>query len=287
MQEDIHIIESDWLWDLMRETPYPPEVLYIRGDLGDPDLKRVTIVGSRKCSEYAKQVVEEICTALEGQPVSIVSGLAHGVDAHAHACALEHGLHTIAVLGSSLVDPLIYPKQNFRLAMRILKAGGALVSECAPEHRSQVWTFPARNRLMVGMSQLVIIIEAREKSGTLITARLATDYNRDLMVVPNSIYSTYSKGSNELMRQGAYVYTKPEDIFDLLGLKYEEKKLSRYEPSAHEQTVIDAIVGGATMTPEILTACTGRISTAGVVQALLNLEIEGVIKRVDGRYIVI
>ncbi len=287
MQEDIYILRDGHMLDMLRETPFPPGVLYMRGAAGAPHLKRITIVGSRHCSQYAKQVVDEMCAALAGQPVSIISGLAFGVDAHAHECALKYGLHTIAVIGSGLADEIIYPKTNFRLAQKILKSGGALISEYDQHLRSQIWMFPARNRIMVGISNLVIVVEAREKSGTLITARLATDYNRDLLVVPSSIYSLHAKGSNELIRQGAYVYTKPEDLFHLLGLEFPEHHGPKYSPTDTEQTVLDAIALGNTSTQTLVTACSSNLTTQEVVQALLNLEIELMIKRVDGKYVVL
>lgn len=287
MQEEIRLLDDVHIIDMLKETPFPPRVLYMRGACGAPQLKRITIVGSRHCSQYAKQVVEEICASLAGQPVSIVSGLAIGVDAHVHTCALKHNLHTIAVVGSGLGDGVLYPKTNFRLAMKILKSGGALISEYDQHYRSQIWMFPARNRIMVGISDLVIIIEARQKSGTLITARLATDYNRDLMVVPNSIYATHAKGSNELIKQGAYVYTKPEDIFHLLKMDFPSHTTNTYTPSVTEQIVVDAINTGHASTQSIITECASKLNASQIVQALLNLEIELLIKRVDGQYVLL
>ncbi len=298
MKEEVRVLEDTHILDMLKETPFPPSVLYMRGAVvptaaclpagrAAPHLKHITIVGSRHCSEYAKQVVDEICASLAGQPVTIISGLAFGVDAHAHACALKYNLHTIAVVGSGLSDEVLYPKTNLRLAHKILKAGGALISEYEEHYRSQLWMFPARNRIMVGMADLVIVVEAKAKSGTLITARLATDYNRDLLVIPNSIYSTYSKGSNELIRQGAYVYTKPEDLFHLLMLELPERLGPQYIPTETEHIIIDAITFGSNSTQSIITACTDRLSTQEIVQTLLNLEIELVIKRVDGTYILL
>lgn len=291
MQEDIHVLDDIHIIDKLRETPFPPDVLYIRGGLpkGQPTspFKYITIVGSRHCSQYAKQVVDEICASLAGQPVSIVSGLAFGVDAHAHACALKYNLHTIAVVGSGLGDEVLYPKTNLRLAHKILKSGGALISEYDQHLRSQVWMFPARNRIMVGISDLIIVIEAKSKSGTLITARLATDYNRDLIVIPNSIYSSYAKGSNELIKQGAYVYTCPEDIFHLLKLDFQEQHCAQYSPTSNERLILDAILIGNTTTHSIVSSCSNKLSTPEIIQALLNLEIELITKRVDGQYILL
>jgi DNA processing protein len=254
------------------------------GPFGPTTRKYITIVGSRACSQYAKQVVEEMCKSLEGQPVTIVSGLAIGVDAHAHKCALKYNLHTIAILGCGLSENVLRQHSNYRLAQKILESDGALISEYEQNQTSRPYMFPARNRIMVGLADLVIVIEAKEKSGTRITARLATDYNRDLLVVPNSIYSQYSTGSNELIKQGAYVYTKPEDLFNLLKLNFEEKQTQTYTPTDKEKIIIQAITQGHNTTQNILDICSPSLTTSEIIQILLNLEIEDVIKRVDGRY---
>lgn len=294
MIKNIQIVEDVHILELLQETPYPPEVLYRRGEIrsgpeGPTPLahKFITIVGSRICSEYGKQVVDEICKSLESQPVSIISGLANGIDIHAHKCALKYNIHTIAVLGCGLGEKVLQTHSNYRVAQKILDAGGALISEYESSQTSRSYMFPARNRIMVGISDLIIIIEAKEKSGTSITARLATDYNRDLMVVPNSIHSSYSKGSNELIKQGAYVYTKPEDIFNLLNLNFKENKFSTYTPTDTEHIIIQAINSGHNKTQLIIDECSNTCTTSEIIQMLLNLEIEDVIKRVDGIYIVL
>lgn len=298
MQENIYTLEDQVILNKLSQTPYPPKGLYVRGNIvrgghggraeGPPTIhKLVTIVGSRSCSDYAKQVTDDICKALTGQPITIVSGLAHGIDAQAHKSALKYNLHTIAVLGCGLDEDVLRQHHNYRLAHKILNSGGALLSEYEPNKTSRPYMFPARNRIMVGISDLVIVIEAKEKSGTRITARLATDYNRDLLVVPNSIYSSYSKGSNELIKQGAYVYTTPEDIFNLLKLDFKDNKTQTYSPTKNELLVLEAITLGHNKTQLILDICSARLTTSEIIQILLNLEIEEVVKRVDGVYVVL
>lgn len=276
------------VWEKLSHTPYPPKKLLIRGLLAPVDSIYITIVGSRVCSEYGRQVVDEICKSLEGQPVSIISGLAHGIDTQVHKCALKYKLHTIAVVGSGVCDKAIYPQSNLKLAYQILDQGGALITEQDFDAPSRFWMFPARNRITVGMSQLVIIIEAKEKSGTLITSRLATDYNRDVLVVPHAIYSSFGKGSNELIKQGAYMYTKPSDVFELLKLDIPESmKLFNYIPSKKEKVILDSIKKGFTRVQDILDECSTELSTSEIVQILQTLEIEEVVKKVDGEYIVL
>lgn len=200
------------------EIPEPPEQLYLRGTMPPEDTILLAVVGSRKYTNYGKDVCEELIAGLAGYPISIVSGLALGIDAIAHRAALKACLPTIAVPGSGLNDDAIYPAAHFGLAQEILANGGALLSEFESNFRATQWAFPKRNRIMAGLCRAVLIIEAEERSGTLITARLALDYNRDVFVVPNSIFADGSKGSNRLVRQGAMPVLSSEDILNELGL---------------------------------------------------------------------
>lgn len=287
MSHEIRILDDKQIQGMLSHTPFPPDTLYIRGSLPPPGHKLVTIVGSRRCSQYAKQVVDEICRALAGHPVSIVSGLALGIDSHAHECAIKYGLHTMAVLGCGLDDSVLYPRRHQALAHKILACGGALISEYESHSHALAWMFPARNRIMVGIADLVVVAEARERSGTLITARMATDYNRDLLVVPNSIYSPYSKGSNDLIRQGAYIYTRPQDVCELLGFEYEGESIAEYVLNEHERIIINSIKEGHALTQQIIEQCSAHLPVSEIIQILLSLEIESVIKRVDGAYVVL
>ena len=156
---------------------------------------------------------------LRGYPIGIVSGLALGIDGLAHEAALENGLYTLAVPGSGLDERVLYPARHKPLMRRILAAGGGTLSELAPRVAAARWTFPARNRIMVGLSQAVLMIEAEEKSGTLITARLAADYNRELLVVPGSIFASHSAGTHQFLKLGATPVTTPEDILEALRIE--------------------------------------------------------------------
>ena len=151
-------------------------------------------------------------------PFVIVSGLALGIDAIAHNAALDNNILTIAVPGSGLDESVLYPASNRNLALKILKHGGALISELEPKAKAAPWTFPMRNRIMAGMSHAVLVIEAENKSGTRITARLATEYNREVFSVPGSIFSSVSEGCNELIREGATPITSARDILDYFHL---------------------------------------------------------------------
>lgn len=206
------------------EIPEPPETLWTIGDLPKEKLTYLCVVGSRKYTSYGKEACEKIISGLKGYPVAIVSGFAMGIDTIAHKRAMEVGLKTIVFPGSGLSDSVIYPKMNTRLISEIIKSGGCLLSEFEPDFKATQWSFPMRNRLMAGISSAVLVIEAQEKSGTLITARLATEYNRDLLAVPGSIFSLNSKGTNKLIRQGATPVTSAEDVLEALGFTLPEKE---------------------------------------------------------------
>lgn len=207
---------------LLNEIPDPPKKLFIRGQLPDWNQKFLCVVGSRKYSGYGREICENLISGLSGLPVTIVSGLALGIDSIAHRAALDAGLVTIAVPGSGLKNEVLYPRSHIRLAEEIMKAGGALISEFEPDFPAAAWTFPQRNRIMAGMSHAVLVIEAEQKSGTLITSRLATEYNRDVLTVPGSVFSPGSSGPHMLIRLGATPITSGRDLREALGFKDEE-----------------------------------------------------------------
>lgn len=213
----------------LREIPQPPKQLYVEGVLPSEDLIHLAVVGSRKNTPYGKQACQNLIEGLKGYPIVIVSGLALGIDTIAHESALRAGLITMAIPGSGLAHKVLYPATNRSLAEKIIKSGGCLVSEFEPEFKATLWSFPARNRLMAGMARAVLIIEAEEKSGTLITARMATDYNRDVLAVPNSIFSQTSQGTNKLIKLGATPITSSADILEALGLAEKEQTIVQQE----------------------------------------------------------
>ena len=227
------------------EIPQPPEDLWIIGELPPEDLIYLCVVGSRKFTSYGKEACEKIITGLKGYPIVIVSGFAMGIDTIAHKKAMQMGLKTIVFPGSGLSSEAMYPKTNVRLMNEIVESGGCLISEFEPDFKATQWSFPMRNRLMAGISKATLIIEAEEKSGTLITARLTTEYNRDLLVVPGSIFSSNSKGTNKLLHQGAIPVTCAEDVLEALGFelpKNEEKQKKLFEDlSPEEKNVINLL----------------------------------------------
>ncbi len=230
--DDIYKLKPEQIPKPLLEIPQPPKVLYIRGKLPSKDLIYLAVVGSRKYTSYGKDICEKLIRGLKGYPIVIVSGLAMGIDSIAHRTALDSGLTTISFPGSGLDNKVLYPRTNIKLAQDIVDNGGCLISEFEPNFVSQLYSFPQRNRLMAGISKAVLIIEAEEKSGTLITARMALDYNRDVLAVPGSALSSNSNGTNWLIKQGATPVTSSEDILVALGFEVEKKKKSDKEKYA-------------------------------------------------------
>lgn len=202
----------------LREIPKPPERLWALGAFPSESTKLLAVVGSRALTNYGREACQKLIEGLAGYPVSIISGLALGADACAHKAALRAGLHTIAVPGSGLAKGSIYPRANVPLAEEILAAGGLLLSEHSPEHQAREYDFPSRNRLMVGLADAVLMVEAGERSGTLITARLTSDYNRQLMCIPHRIGDPHAHGSHIFLRIGATLVSETVHILEVLGI---------------------------------------------------------------------
>jgi len=244
--DDIYILKQNQIPEPLLEIPQPPKTLYVRGKLPSEDIIYLAVVGSRKYTSYGKEMCEKLISGLRGYPIVIVSGLALGIDSIAHRAALDAGLTTISFPGSGLDNNVLHPKTNIKLAQEIVNKGGCLISELEPNWKATIYSFPKRNRLMAGIAKAVLIIEAQEKSGTLITARMALDYNRDVLAVPGSALSSNSKGTNRLIRQGATPITTSEELLESLGfeinknIKSEEEKYA--ECSKEELKVLDLLL---------------------------------------------
>lgn len=287
-ESDIQKLTPDDFPPALHEIPHPPTELYLRGSLPDPtQFYYLAVVGSRKYTSYGREATERIIAGLAGYPICIVSGLALGIDGIAHRAALDAGLPTVAVPGSGLSDTVLYPRAHAGLAREIVQSDGALLSEYEPSLTAAPWTFPQRNRIMAGLCQAVLVIEAEEKSGTLITARLALDYNRNVFAVPGSIFSAPSKGTNKLLRQGATPITSAEDL--LLELGFIEPKIFNNETqktldltlyTPEEQAVL-MFLDEPREREEIL--ATVNLASAKILSTLTILEIKGVIRETKGK----
>lgn len=268
---------------LLAEIPQPPKELWLAGNLPPTHLKLLAVVGSRKYTTYGKQAVEHLLDGLAGYPVGIVSGLALGIDALAHEAALTNNLYTMAVPGSGLDESVLYPPTNRRLAREIIDNGGGLLSELPPTAPAAIWTFPQRNRIMAGMSHATLLIEAGEKSGTLITARLAVDYNRELLAVPGSIFSKTSLGTHQFIKLGATPATCVEDILTVLGIETKGLDESKPRPtfSSYERLILNALREPMDK-DSLIRSLNIDIPTANIV--LMQMEMQGYISCNGGRY---
>lgn len=206
--------------DLLHQLPHqaqPPQ-LWVEGEPIPTDALCVAIVGTRTCTSYGKEAAYDIAFELAKQKIVIVSGLAVGIDTVAHEAALDAGGRTIAVLGSGMDSSVLFPPQNRALAKRIAQSGGTVLSEYEPMLKATLWTFPQRNRIIAGIAKATVVIEAREKSGALITARFALEYNRDCFALPGSIFAETSRGAHWLLRQGAMPIADARTILEALNL---------------------------------------------------------------------
>lgn len=203
--------------NLLRQINDPPPVLYYQGDLQILNKLTVAIVGSRLASSYGLQITEHLAGDLSLAGCCIISGLAYGIDTKAHQATLVANGATVAVLAGGLDK--IYPPANATLANKIIQQGGCLLSEFPPNTPYLKQNFPYRNRLIAGLSKIIIVVEARENSGALITAKLGLDYNREIWAVPGNINNPLASGPNELIKQGAGLITHPQDIIKALALE--------------------------------------------------------------------
>ena len=254
------------------EIPDKPKKMYIAGDFPEGEVKYLAVVGSRKHSNYGRVACERIIEGLRGYPVVIISGLALGIDSLAHEAALRAGLKTIAVPGSGLSEKAIYPKSNFILANKILKAGGCLLSEFEPDFQATNWSFPMRNRIMAALSDAVLLIEAQEKSGTLITARLAMDYNRDVLVVPGEIFSETSTGTNMLLKDGAHPCLGTKEVLEFLGFKEQKQVDKNYDDCTDVEKELLKLLYEPISKEELMQKYEGSATELNTALSLLELK---------------
>jgi len=275
MKEELRLLKPREFPSLLREIPDAPKKLYIRGKMPSTDHAWLAVVGSRACTSYGRQALRYLIEGLRGYPIVLVSGLAYGIDAEAHGAALEAGLPTVAVPGSGLDWSVLYPRANVNLAREIVKKGGALLSEFEPEQKAAEYTFPQRNRIMAGLCHATLVVEAKEKSGSLITARLTTEYNRELLVVPGSIFSLESRGTHQFLKLGATPITEPDDIVRALGIRTETKNVSSHLDLSEDERRVLKLISSPISREDLISALQLSISEANIL--LSTMEIKGLI----------
>jgi DNA processing protein len=264
---------------LLDELYDPPARLYLRG--GPPEqLERpaVAIVGARSCSAYGAQVARELGRELAAAGVTVVSGLARGIDGEAHRGALAAGGLTVAVLGCGIDRD--YPRSHAELARRIAESG-VIVSEYAPGVEPAPWRFPARNRIIAGLSLATVVVEARTRSGALISADFALELGRDVFAVPGEITAALSAGSNDLLRQGAAPLLSADDVLEVLGIERAPPPTAG-PLSAAARAVRAALADGA-QDADGLGRATG-IPSAELAATLVELELAGLVVCAEGVY---
>ena len=263
---------------LLKEIKNPPEVLYYRGEL-NPDEKCFGVVGTRMFSSYGKQVVLEIAGDLAEAGLTIVSGLAPGIDTFAHTATVERRKRTIAVLGTGIDERSIYPQSNLNLARKILETGGCLISEYPPGTRGTNFTFPQRNRIISGLSLGVLVVEAKEKSGALITADWAKKQQRLVFAIPGPIHSLNSKGCHYLIKhEVAKLIENANDILKELNLPAGRQVYQKgiIGETLEENLILKALEEEALYVDKIIEKT--RLPAATVASTLSILEIKGKVR---------
>jgi DNA processing protein len=258
----------------------PPPSLFFRG-AGDPALlagRSVAVVGARSCSPYGAQVARRLSRDLAAAGLVVVSGLARGVDGEAHRGALEAGGLTVAVLGCGIDRD--YPASNAQLSRRI-EEDGLVVSEYEPGVEPAPWRFPARNRIIAGLCEAVVVVEARERSGALITADFALEEGREVFAVPGEITSALSAGTNALLKLGATPLTGVSDVLEALGIdQVERSRPADVSPDAG--TILELVRDGPAGADEL--TARAALEPGAVSAALTELELAGLVIAADGVY---
>jgi len=264
----------------LKEIDQPPPVLYLRGDLKIEDEWAVAIVGTRRITPYGRQVAEEVSATLARNGVTVVSGLARGVDAVAHQAAIQAGGRTLAVLGSG-VDR-IYPPENQRLAEHIISQG-AVISDYPVGTPPEGPNFPPRNRIISGLTLAVIVIEASLESGAMITATFAAEQGRELFAVPGSILAPQSKGANRLIRDGARLLLDPQEVLEVLDLQQATSQQAARQvlPSDPVEAQLFQVLGPEPRHVDDIRSQTG-MSIEKVSATLALMEQKGMVRQVGG-----
>ena len=270
----------------LRKIKDAPRVLYYRGILPAPEEKCFAIVGTRHCSGYGQQATLKISSELCDAGLTIVSGMAPGIDTFAHAAVVEKRKRTIAVLGTGLDEKSIYPQTNLDLSRKIIENNGCLISELPEGTKGTKFSFPRRNRIISGLSSGVLVIEAKEKSGSLITADCAKQQDKKLFAIPGPIYSLNSFGPNKLIKEGAKLIENANDILDGLGF-FNLKQIQRpsekkyYEPENEEERHILSALKEESLHIDKIIEIT-KLNASAVAASLALMEISGKIRNLGG-----
>jgi DNA processing protein len=263
---------------LLKTIPDLPPLLYVRGTLPSAGEKLIAVVGTRKPTAYGREAAMYLTRELCRAGFSVVSGMALGVDGIAHETALKEGAKTYAILGCGI--DIVYPAEHKSLAEKIAKQG-AIISEYEPVTKPALFTFPQRNRIIAGMTLGTLIIEAGEKSGTLITGRLALEYNRDVFAIPGSIFSRLSRGTHRLIKEGAKLVENINDILGEFGIEAVGARERILENASEGEKLVLTVLGSDAKHVDALVVET-KLSAAQIHSILTMLEIKDAIEHLGG-----
>ncbi|MDQ3442215.1 MAG: DNA-processing protein DprA [Chloroflexota bacterium] len=269
---------------LLREIAAPPPVLFYKGQILETDSNAVAIVGTRRASAYGRDVAIDIAKGLAQAGVTVVSGLATGIDGHAHRASLDAGGRTFAVLGSGIHD--IYPREHNGLAKRVAEQG-ALISDNLPDAKPDRWNFPARNRIISGLSLGVVVVEAPDKSGALITVDFAADQGRDVFAVPGMATSISSAGCNRILRDGARLVRSADDVLEDLRLRSQTGTVESQQPlilDDDERRILNVLTSEPRHIDDVVESC--GMALPQVSGVLLTLELQQLVRNVGAQYYV-
>lgn len=273
--------------ELLKEIHNPPKELFIKGEIIPQDKIAIAVVGTRKYSPYGKQATLDIAGKLAKLGITIVSGLAKGIDTFAHQAALENNGRTIAVLGTSMDRESFYPSSNFDLSEKIAQ-NGAVISEYPTGTHGTQFTFPERNRIVSGLSLGVLVVEAPEQSGALITAALAVEQNREVFAIPGPIYEKNSQGTNQLIKIGAKLVTGVNDILEELNLSHlmTTAPKKKYKPETKQEEIIVSLLSAQpTHIDDVIKK--SKLDTAVVNSILMILEMKEVIRNLGNNQFIL
>ncbi|MFA6421887.1 MAG: DNA-processing protein DprA [Candidatus Buchananbacteria bacterium] len=269
---------------LLKQIYSPPPLIFYRGDFNCLKKNCLAIVGARKNTFYGQQTLEKLIPTLINYNLTIVSGLAIGVDCIAHQFCLKNNGTTAGVLGSGVDKNSVYPVSNRQIGEKIIDSGGCLLSEYGPGTMPNKQSFPLRNRIISGLSLGTLIIEAGETSGSLITAKYAVEQNREVFSIPGNIFSSQSKGTNNLIKQGAKLVNSADDILDELNIaqisQIKEEK-GKVNLSAEEKLIMDLMSHEPIHIDKISQLC--RIKINALLSLMITMELKGIIKDAGGQ----
>lgn len=278
--QEIKITDADYP-ESLKKLPDAPKVLYYRGVLSKNSENCFGVVGTRRPSAYGQQATLQITGGLADAGLIVVSGMAPGIDTFAHKICVEKNMRTIAVLGTGLDEASIYPQENLALSRNIIKSGGCLISEYAPGTPGLKNHFPARNRIVAALSLGILVVEAKEKSGSLITARLAKEQHKKLFAIPGPIYTLNSNGPNKLIKEGATLVESAQDILDVLEIAPQviSQKVFAAQ-NLQEQAIFAALKEEALHIDTIIKQT--QLSPSQIATSLALMEISGKIRNLGG-----